>query len=143
MTLGIGLVALLACSTAAPKYLTEQEIKALIENDIKVMLDHLDSLARLPYGKDYLADLLENNLTWSCELVWVEDEERREKSLGTYYDPSPTVTPEQVDKAWHHKVTLGLEDHPVAILGTWLIYPHKSVAPITPSTLSLQSELSK
>ena len=146
LVLGIGLVGLSGCSTTAPSpnYLTEDEVRVLIQNDTEIIMQRLNSLAKSSYGKNYLADLLEKDLELMFELVWYEAGERAGKTIGFYDDPFDTVTQKQVDKALFHKITLSVKTSPSAGygLGHWLIYPDGTVMP-SPSALRLEAELVK
>jgi len=140
------LLGLLACSSkpAQLSELTEDEVRALIQNDIQVILNHLDSLAKTNYGKNYLADLLEKDLKLSCELVWYENGKEAGKTLGTNREVYRFVAREQVDKALFHKVTLSTRDPSGTGLGLghWLIYPDGKILPSS-TALRLEAELVK
>ena len=146
LCLAIVLPGLLACSSnpAQSSELTDDEVRALIQNDIQVILDHLDSLAKTNYGKNYLADLLEKDLELSCELVWYENGKEAGKTLGTNREVYRFVAREQVDKALFHRVTIGIKESSsgVYVLGHWLIYPDGRILPSS-TALRLEAELVK
>ena len=140
------LTGLLACSSKPeqPSELTEDEVRALIQNDIQVILNHLDSLAKTNHGKNYLADLLEKDLELSCELLWYENGKEAGETLGTNREVYRFVAREQVDKALFHKVTLSTRDPSGTGLGLghWLIYPDGKILPSS-TALRLEAELVK
>jgi len=146
LCLAIVLPGLLACSSnpAQSSELTDDEVRALIQNDIQVILDHLDSLAKTNYGKNYLADLLEKDWGLSCELIWYENGKEAGKTLGTNREVYRFVAREQVDKALFHKVVLSTRDPSGALLGLghWLIYPDGRILPSS-TALRLEAELVK
>lgn len=144
LCLAMLLPGLLACSSkpAQLNELTEDEVRALIQNDIQLILNHLDLLAKTNYGKNYLADLLEKDLELSCELVWYENGKEVGKTLGTDREVYRFVAREQVDKALFHKVTLSTRDPSGTGLGHWLIYPDGKILPSS-TALRLEAELVK
>ena len=137
---------LLGCSSKPVQLgeLGEDEVRTIIQNDIQVILNHLDSLAKTNYGKNYLADLLEKDLELSCELLWYENGKEAGKTLGTNREVYRFVAREQVDKALFHKVTLSTRDPSGTGLGLgyWLIYPDGKILPSS-TALRLEAELVK
>ena len=135
-----------ACSSepANQSELSEHEVMALIQKDTEIILQHLNSLARTSHGKEYLADLFEEDLKMDFELKWYEQGKEVGKAIGTNDEVYKGVTQEHVEKALFHVVTMSIKVSSTSstfpTLGQWRIYPDNRIIP-SPNALRLEAEL--